>query len=372
MFITVLCGDKKKVISIKVIFNIPESFRFRKELSRLHELGRRFAISKTWSLNPQRRVEETIAMDVDGASVPEGDQLGKDFLSLIIFRYIPNRTIPAEMLKDESQAIASVIFRKIREASQVADVLRGISDAAAKLLNSTSEALAESGAPISEPNIATGDTLGEMLRMTGFRAKGLNGVEVRDEDWGSGHQAFFLLNLLREIDTDYSRQFGWKQASIWAVEEPESGLHHDLQSRLAKKFIDWTNDHGRRLQIFTTTHSPIVAMSADSGYWVEIDGASSSLKFMNAAELVRAAEERGVSSYMHPILSFPFHPVVLVEGRNDELVLNHVAQLSGRGLLKFVSLPALEVGEGAGVDNIHGYMKKTPHLSPGGLRTRPL
>ncbi|HUX81205.1 MAG TPA: AAA family ATPase [Halothiobacillus sp.] len=353
---------QKKEINIVVNFNIPEGFKFRKELDRLEKLGRNFSISKTWSLNPQRRVEETISMSVNGVLVAGGDQLAKDFLALIIFRYIPNRTIPAEMLKDESQAIAGFIFRKLREATQAADVLKGISDSAAKLLTSTSEALADSGAPILEPNVATGDSLGDMLRMSGFRAKGMNGVEVRDEDWGSGHQAFFLLNLLREIDTDYSRQFGWRQASIWAVEEPESGLHHDLQSKLARKLIDWSSDQHRRLQIFTTTHSPIIAMSADTGYWVEIEETTSALKEMNVTELVRAAEERGVSSYTHPILSFPFHPVVVVEGKNDEIVLNHVARISGRGILKFTSLPGVDSDEGSGIDGIISYLKKNSSL----------
>src|SRR3546814_3020451 len=91
-------------------------------------------------------------------------------------------------------------------------------------------ALSESGAPISNPNIATAESLGGMLRMSGFQAQGLNGATIRDEDWGAGNQAFFLLHLLRDIDTDYSRQFGWRQATVWAAEEPESGLHKDRKS----------------------------------------------------------------------------------------------------------------------------------------------
>src|SRR3546814_19137471 len=50
--------------------------------------------------------------------------LASDFLSLIIFRYIPNRTVPSEILRDESQAIAAVIFKRLRESTQAADVLR--------------------------------------------------------------------------------------------------------------------------------------------------------------------------------------------------------------------------------------------------------
>src|SRR3546814_8285248 len=84
--------------------------------------------------------------------------------------------------------------------------------------------------------------------MSGFQAQGLNGATIRDEDWGAGQQAFFLLHLLRDIDTDYSRQLGWRQATVWAEEEPESGLHRELQTRHSKKLIEWTSEQGRRLQ----------------------------------------------------------------------------------------------------------------------------
>src|SRR3546814_5222728 len=103
---------------------------------------------------------------------------------------------------------------------------------------------------------------------------------------------------------------------------------------LSKKLIEWTSDQCRRLQVFTTTHSPVVAMSADRGYWAEVGETSSVLRPMSTQALVRSAEEQGVSTYLHPILSYPFNPVVLVEGNNDEIVLNHVANVVGRSLLK--------------------------------------
>src|SRR3546814_19164038 len=101
--------------------------------------------------------------------------------------------------------------------------------------------------------------------------------------------------MLRDIDTDYSRQFGWRQATVWAVEEPESGLHHDLQTRLSKKLIEWTSDQGRRLQVFTTTHSPVVAMSADRGYWAEVGETSSVLRPM---KIGRASCRERVCQYV--------------------------------------------------------------------------
>src|SRR3546814_6695462 len=83
-------------------------------------------------------------------------------------------------------------------------------------------------------------------------------------------------------------------------------------------------------------------MSADRGYWAEVGETSSVLRPMNTQALVRSAEEQGVSTYLHPILSYPFNPVVLVEGNNDEVVLNHVANVVGRSLLKFVTLRSEE------------------------------
>lgn len=353
---------QKKEIRVTVGFDLPERFNFRSGLEHLKKVGSSFLVRKIWGLDRLRNVEVNTELLVNDKEVPDGEQLARDFLSLITFRYVPNRTVPADVLKDESQAIASAIFKKLKESEQAADVLKGLSASASRLLARTAGALTDSGAPISDPNIATADSLGGMLRMSGFQASGLNGVPVKDEDWGAGHQAFFLLNLLHEIDTDYSRQFGWKQACIWAVEEPESGLHHDLQTRLARQLLEWSSDAKRRLQVFTTTHSPVVAMSGDKGYWVDIGETSSSLRPMKMPDLVRAAEERGVAAYLHPVLSFPFNPVVLVEGSIDEKILNHVAAHLGRGNLRFICLPRLEATEGSGVDSQVSYVKKNAPL----------
>src|SRR3546814_20745799 len=83
---------------------------------------------------------------------------------------------------------------------------------------------------------------------------------------------------------------------------------------------------------------------------------------MNTQALVRSAEEQGVSTYLHPILSYPFNPVVLVEGNNDEVVLTHVANVVGRSLLKFVTLPNFHDGDSAGVDWLVSYNRKNSRL----------
>src|SRR3546814_7097158 len=70
---------------------ISVGFMFRKGLEPLQRLGPNFLIRKSWALNRQRRPEESVYLVTDGQVVEGGDQLASDFLSLIIFRYIPNR-----------------------------------------------------------------------------------------------------------------------------------------------------------------------------------------------------------------------------------------------------------------------------------------
>lgn len=64
----------------------------------------------------------------------------------------------------------------------------------------------------------------------------------------------------------HGRFFGWKQATIWGVEEPEAALHRDLETRLADQFRRWCLDSDTKLQLFVTTHSPVFTMAADSGH----------------------------------------------------------------------------------------------------------
>src|SRR3546814_17743133 len=110
-------------------------------------------IRKSWALNRQRRPEESVYLVTDGQVVEGGDQLASDFLSLIIFRYIPNRTVPSEILRDESQAIAAVIFKRLRESTQAAAVLRELSESAGRTFHPKAVALPNTGAPKHTPTL---------------------------------------------------------------------------------------------------------------------------------------------------------------------------------------------------------------------------
>jgi hypothetical protein len=359
---------QKKLISVSIEFVLPPDIKIRKQLTALASAGRSLRVTRTWELNQRREVVSSFQVFASDKRLSASDEVARQLLSIISFRYIPNRTIPADLLRDESQAIADAIFLRMKGDKHAAAVLEGLGAAAKRMMGEAKDGMKDSGAPMAEPTLSLAGTMGEMLRMTGFQATGHHGLPVRDEEWGAGHQAFFLYSLLQTLDTDYGRFFGWRQATIWGVEEPESGLHHDLATQLAGKMRDWAGAQKKRLQLLVTTHSPVFAMAADGGYWARLDGPESKFEYSDVQNLVVAAEEKGVCSWTHPALSFPWSVVVLVEGRIDEQILNRAAALIEAPRLKFVSLPSIDQEERAGgIDAIGTYLRRYGAI----VRNRP-
>lgn len=363
----------KKRIAISVSFCLPNNFHLRKGLEPLKRLGKEFTITRSWGIDQFRRPVENLEVSVEGTRLNDGEDLGRQFLTLITYRYIPNRTVPSDILRDESQAIANSIFGRMKGDQHASALLTSLTDAARRMLEDASESLTSSGSPLIDPSMATAESIGEMLTMGGFQANGAHGLPVQDEDWGAGHQAFFLYQVLRTLDTSYGRFFGWKQATIWGVEEPEAALHRDLETRLAEQFRKWCFDDAIKLQLFVTTHSPIFTMASDKGVWVELVDGESIFESMPIPELTRAADTRGVSGWVHPILYFPWNPVVLTEGQIDADVLSHVAHLAGLDHLRFVSLPNLDTHEpSGGKDSIVSFLKNAHGLVQNRSREAPL
>lgn len=364
---------KKKRICIRVAFKVPANLNYRKELAPLKALGTEFTISRIWDLDQLRRPADRLEVKAKGQKLINGEELGRQFLSLITYRYIPNRTVPSDILRDESQAIASSIFGRMKGDQHAAALLASLNDAAKRMLTEASASLVTAGSPLAEPSVSTAETIGEMLTMAGFRAQGQHGLAVQDEDWGAGHQSFFLYQVLKALDTGYGRFFGWKQATIWGVEEPEAALHRDLESRLADQFRRWCFDEDTKLQLFVTTHSPIFTMAADSGYWVELQSGETVFENLTIPALTRAADTRGVGGWVHPILYFPWNPVVLVEGPIDAEVLSHVAQLAGCDHVRFVCIPQLDTAEKrGGKDKIVTFLKNSLGLVQNRAKDAPL
>ncbi|MEZ4501660.1 MAG: AAA family ATPase [Dehalococcoidia bacterium] len=368
-------SNRRREVEIAIDFDLPPEFKFRVGAEEVkNTLGLQFSIHRIWNLDRQRNVVSRSEVHwSDGSSSNDHAPVIDQFLSMINFRYIQNRTQPSELLALESRRLAGLLVRRIRQTKDAEAFLGALQKTAGRFLKPASDAMAESGAPLENIEVATARALGEMLQVAGLRATGRHGGSVDDERWGAGHQALGLFEVLRLVDTDYSAHFGWKQATVWAVEEPESGLHQELQTYLAGRFSDWTSDPWAKHQVIMSTHSPVFTMAADCGYWVEMspDG-STSVTQQPIHELVRDAEHRNVSPWTQPLLAYPNSVVVLVEGDIDADVLQHMAALKGTVGVRFLPLPRLDpAAKRGGVDSIIGYLKHFSGLIPNRPKSAP-
>jgi len=160
---------RKKVIFIKVQFQLPALFKYRKGMEHLKKLGTSFAITRSWELDTRRAPVASYRVDCT-PPVPNAEEVARQFLSLISYRYVPNRTVPSKILESESQALADSIFLRMKGDEHASALLAALGAASRRMLSAASTSLAKIGSPLSEPAVATRDTIGEMLTMGGFQA----------------------------------------------------------------------------------------------------------------------------------------------------------------------------------------------------------
>jgi len=366
-------SKKKKAIRVSVSFMLPDYFVFRKDLRDVENtLGKEFTIRKTWTLF--QPVPQTELAKADGNFQPVDAALVKQFTDLINFRYIPNRTVPAQALRAESSAFQAYVNRRLglrRKGIDASNLLKRIRETASEVVSQANESLVKSTDSMRKLEMSMPLEIASLVQVSGFRAEIQTGASISDDAWGAGTQAYMMFQLLKVIDTDFGRHFGWRQAAIWAVEEPESSLHKDLQQKLAIDLREWSDGEPLRMQILSTTHSEIFVTVANEAFLVTLDKEGrTNLKYERIPELVHSTATLGISGPVEPILCFLLDPVILVEGPLDRRILTHVAQQTGiASRCKFVSLRELDpVQASAGADEIMQYLKRNGRL----IQNRPI
>jgi len=368
-------SKKRKQIRVSISFNLPHLFKFRRDLDEVKkELGTKFIIRKTWRLDQPEPLTE-VAKDDGGFSSFKTIKTAvvKQFTDLINFRYIQNRTIPAQVLRAESPAFQDYVKRRLwlrlhKEKADANSVVEIIQKIASEVVSPANKNLVGSVDSIKKLEMATPLNIASLVKVSGFRAEIPTGARVSDDFWGAGTQAYAMFQLLNIIDTDFSRYFGWRQAAIWAIEEPESSLHNDLEQQLAIALRKWSDDDKLRMQILTTTHSETFVTAASEAFLVKLDNNAgyTTTKHKKIPDLVYCAATMGISRPVEPILCFLLNPVVLVEGSLDRRVLEYVAQQTRTATnCRFLPLPELDPMEtGGGADRIVQYLKRHRQLIP--------
>jgi len=316
-----LSSKKRKSIRISVHFTLSKTFRFRRGLKPVEDLlGRDFILTKEWAF---KHPEPSVYLNGAEQPISTEDAIkAAQFLSLISFRYVPNRVIPTEIIRKEQQALRDVLVRRLAKfKKQSEQVFKGLQSTAEALVAAVSEDVTKFAPDIQKVRLATASSLADLAFQFGYKLEE-GGVEMDENEQGSGMQSLLMFETLNLIDRDYFQQFGWKQAAVWAVEEPESSLNTALEARTGHFLSRIAKEHGGRLQIIGTTHSDLMMQYAGAGYYIDKaevpgKGVESTATQKSPKELVEYSSRFGVSRWVNPVLLYPLDALILVEGKFD-------------------------------------------------------
>ena len=317
---------KAKRVSITVKFDLPPTFKFRKKLEGVERLlGRSFALKKLWtkhSHTPLYYLNDSITQ-LDR----EQQGLVDQFLSLISFRYIPNRVLPLDIIRNEHKSLRDVLIRRLaKKARQQQSVFRAIEKTSANLIKALLYSIHNVCPDVGALRLATPSSWQDLVFAFGYKLK-VKDIEIDDTAQGSGIQSLLMFETLSLIDRDYFQKFGWRQAAIWAVEEPESSLHSSLEARVSDYLGRLANDTNNRLQVFSTTHSDLILQHSDKAIFVTMHNGETKFEIKDKASVLQEAAMCGISRWTHPILHYPLSPIVLVEGKYDWAFLDQALRL---------------------------------------------
>ncbi len=267
--------QKRKNISISVEFNLPDSFRFRRELESVKTfLGKTFRLTKVWKpdlLLPQYLLNDSL----DELGLAEREKIDK-FLALINFRYIPNRVLPIDVIKKEHKALRDTLVRRLaRRIKKQEELFSAISETSSSLIKALQVSVKNACPEIGGIRLDMPTSWQDLIFAFGYKLTS-GKIEIEDYAQGSGIQSLLMLETLSLIDRDYYQQFGWKQAAIWAIEEPESSLHTSLEAKIAYHLFKISQEQSNRLQILSTTHSDLMLQNSDCAYFVTAGNKGSS------------------------------------------------------------------------------------------------
>ena len=349
---------KRKRIRVSIKFQLPESFKFRRGLEATKTLlrGDTFTVTKEWVRdNPL----PSFFLNDNALDLNDRQTLAA-FLQLIRYRYVPNRVLPTELIRNEHQSLRNVLIRRLAKKSKGnANAFEAIRESSVRMIESLAKRFEEACPGQGTVSLATPTSWQDLAFTFGYRLA-RDGVEIEDAAQGSGIQSLLMLETLYLIDRDYFQQFGWKQAAIWGLEEPESSLHTTLEARVAAYLSGVASDPKSRLQVLCTTHSDLFVQYAGCTVFVEHKGGGSDLAPKNnpreALDLLSGA---GVARWVHPVLFWPLDPIIMVEGKFDREFIEEAFRFyRPKRAVRVVDLPVLDdTSGGGGVDRINRYIK---------------
>lgn len=321
---------KKKIVAVTVGLNLGANFKVRGQEEFYREFGiqDRIFVKRTWQLGSDKLTTVEVlyfgpSLEAMVEASAESAAAVTAHIRAVRFVYVPNHARPSELIERELAPLRSSLVSRLRSTkayreSSVDELFTEMRAMGERMFGEVSTAVSR-GIPgvVIDPDLPV--DFADLVFNIGLRAT-TAGEEARLPEFeGSGAQSLLLLHVLNLADrTLRGTGFGWVQASIWAVEEPESYLHAGLKIKFAEDLKAYAADPKR--QIFITTHQDEFVRVSESA-WLAKKVPDTSLVRMETRDALRESAKQAISSFQHPLFSFPTDPIVVVEGKFDAIYL---------------------------------------------------
>jgi hypothetical protein len=371
----------RQVISIEL--DLAFGDRLRKELKEPIE---RFAggadivtIRRRYLREPITKAQvDEIAMSANGdepVALTESDRtLVERLLTSVRFRYLSNHIHPTQVLRSEEQNIRRILFDRLGKSPSFSDEqIKRIQSTAEELMGPVSKEMQQSTGRVGRVQLTTPNDWRDLVWAFGLSVAPTAGSEHPAALHGSGIQSVLAYAVLNMVDSSFSGSFGWRRGTVWAVEEPESFLHADLQAQLARALATYASSD--RLQILMSTHSPAFLGAAEHGVNVGMDRGAVAVSMARREELIGLASSSGVLPFAHPLHTGIIKPMLLVEGRDDQRLIRRAYALGEDPCpYEVLCLEDLEPGTGmtGGVEQITTYLKNNQTALKARAATSPI
>lgn len=350
---------EKKRIGITVSFKLDNKLKIQQTIQDVANLiSRECKIKKEYIFNKTDLSKNKILYYLDDKLLPDNQAtLVEQFLHLFNFRYIQSNKSAVNVLTENLKEIQSELkfryrakYRNENERKEIdkkqkesIDVIRLL---ATQIFEPISNEMVKADQTIEDVNIGTPNEIVELLNTVSYQIKLKSGTILNEKFQGNGIQSILLYSILYLIDRNYHRKFGWKIATIWAIEEPESFLHYDLENQLANYFAENTSNINERFQIFSTTHSSVFPQYADAHYLIEkkqelLNNFWTECEKMDMHEYLLKLSELSISANVNILSLYPMDKVIVVEGNRDEYIFTEIVKNLNRQKVKVFSISHL-------------------------------
>jgi energy-coupling factor transporter ATP-binding protein EcfA2 len=372
-------------VAVSVEFSLPPHFAIHQKLvDSLAAIGinqgAQFALCKTWTRDPLRTefINLSYAISFDSGESwtdldPNEALAAARFLRLIVFRYIPNHVHPSELMRAENAEIQNALIvalkrsRRAGGGGQLDAILREMGEASKALVKPIATALFDAPGHVEGIELSTPTEWAEVAWTMTVRLQAADVRPMAADLHGSGNQSFLAYVLLAFLDTRFGQRFGWHQATVWGIEEPESFLHADLKNALAGFLANACA--GERFQAFATTHDLVFGAAADANYLTSLKNGETEVEYLTVPELADRTLASGVTSYVHPLNLTEPKPTLMVDGPYDVFYIESAYRHAGRP--NPWDIRCLETLDAAAGGSGKAHLKKYLKANTGPLRARP-